>query len=170
MPLAAPQTFRLYLMRHAQAGWALPGQKDFDRTLDDTGYAQAEIIADLAADRGYRPDKVLCSTAKRCRETTEALRRAMGEELDIEFSDALYAGPSTIYMDLVESWEDAQALMLVGHNPMMEELVRALLGETTAATAIPTGYPCAGLAVIDIDLSPSARASTPGRLVTFLTP
>ncbi len=168
MPLAAPQTFRLYIMRHAQAGWTLPGQKDFDRTLDDTGYAQAEIIADLAADRGYRPDKVLCSTARRCRETAEALRRAMGEELDIEFSDALYAGPSSIYTDFVEAWQEEQALMLVGHNPMIEELVRALLGENGTATVIPTGYPCAGLAVIDIDRGPSARASMPGRLVAFL--
>ncbi len=170
MPLAAPPILRLYLMRHAQAGWALPGQKDFDRTLDDTGYAQAEVVADMAADRGYRPGKVLCSTAKRCRETAEALRRAMGEALEIEYSDALYAGPATVYSDLIDAFQEAPSLMLVGHNPMMEELLRALIGEAGAATAIPAGYPCAGLAVIDIDRGPSARASTPGRLVTLLTP
>ncbi|WP_083531244.1 SixA phosphatase family protein [Pararhizobium antarcticum] len=170
MPPAAAQIFRLYLMRHAQAGWALPGQKDFDRTLDDTGYAQAEMIADRAADRGFRPDKVLCSTATRCRETAEALHRAMGEELEIDYTDMLYAGPANVYTDIIDAWQDDGSLMLVGHNPMMEELVQALLGETAAANATPTGYPCAGLAVIDIDRSPSARASAPGRLVAFLAP
>jgi len=170
MPPSAPPIFRLYLMRHAQAGWALPGQKDFDRTLDETGFAQAEIIADMAADRGFRPDKVLCSTARRCRDTAEALRRAMGEDLEIEYTDALYAGPTAVYTDFIEAWQDARALMLVGHNPMIDELMQALLGETGAANAIPTGYPCAGFAVIDIDQTASARASVPGRLVAFLAP
>jgi phosphohistidine phosphatase len=92
MPAASAPVFRLYLLRHAKAAWALPGQKDFDRTLDDAGFADAEIVADIAADRGLRPDLVLCSTAVRCRQTADALRRAMTEDLDIRYIDALYAG------------------------------------------------------------------------------
>ena len=57
--------FRLYLLRHARAGWAAPGKADFDRTLDDQGYAEAEILAEEMADQGYRPQVVISSTAVR---------------------------------------------------------------------------------------------------------
>ena len=64
-----PAAFRLYLLRHARSSWAQPGQTDFERTLDDVGFGDAEIVADMAADRGFVPNRVLCSTATRCRQT-----------------------------------------------------------------------------------------------------
>ncbi len=129
MPSTPASTFRLFLLRHAQAGWALPGQRDFDRTLDDTGYAQAELLADRAADRGLRPARIISSTATRCRETTEAFRRALGEELDIRHTDDLYTGGPDVYRALAAAQEDVDSVMLVGHNPMIEELLHSLVGE-----------------------------------------
>ena len=66
--IQSPQ--RIYLLRHAKSGWAEPGGRDFDRSLSDAGFAEAELLAETAADKQYRPDLVVCSTAKRCRHLT----------------------------------------------------------------------------------------------------
>ena len=60
---------RLFLLRHARAGWALPGVRDFDRPLDATGQAEAEATGEAMRTSGYIPDVTLCSNARRARET-----------------------------------------------------------------------------------------------------
>ncbi|WP_377289285.1 SixA phosphatase family protein [Rhizobium sp. SG2393] len=170
MPSTEASPFRLYLLRHAQAGWATPGQKDFDRTLDDTGYAQAELVADRAADRGFRPDRIISSTAVRCRETTEAFRRVLGEETDIQYTDELYAAGAEAYRNIAAAQDDVASLMLVGHNPMIEELLRALVGDDAAALRIPLGYPPAGLAVVEFDAHRALTAPGLATLTQWLSP
>lgn len=157
---------RLYLLRHAKSAWASPGERDFTRTLDDEGFAQAEIIADKAADRNYRPDRVVSSTAARCRQTAEAIRRAMDHDVEILFTDTLYNAPCDTYLEIVSANRDSSALMLIGHNPTMEEVLDMLVGSSQAAAAIPAGYPTAGLAVLER----AAESPLDGRwrLVDFL--
>ncbi|OHV81128.1 histidine phosphatase family protein [Rhizobium sp. LCM 4573] len=144
-----PPPFRIYLLRHAKSGWAKPDERDFDRTLDDQGYVEAEIVADIAADRNYRPDIVICSTAVRCRQTADAIRRAMDETLEMVFVDELYNAPLATYLALLAAQEEKQSVMLVGHNPTIEEALEALVGADHMVAAIPGGFPTAGLAVID---------------------
>jgi phosphohistidine phosphatase len=171
MPAASAPVFRLYLLRHAKAAWALPGQKDFDRTLDDTGFADAEILADMAADQGLRPDLVLCSTAVRCRQTSDALRRAMTEDLDIRYVDGLYAGGANVYRDIIGSQDPSlSAIMVVGHNPVIEEILREILNEEAAMKAVPAGYPPGALAAIDFDTRPSDGILPLGTLTAWLDP
>src|SRR5215217_2244938 len=116
-----PAAFRLYLLRHARASWAQPGQTDFQRTLDDVGYADAEIVAAKASDRGFVPAVVLCSTAERCRQTIEPFRRTISEELDIRFLDTLYTGAFEEYCTLIAGNGDVSSLMIVGHNPSIQD-------------------------------------------------
>lgn len=171
MPPAPAPVFRLYLLRHAKAAWALPGQKDFDRTLDETGFADAEIVADMAADRGLVPDLVLCSTAVRCRQTAEPLRRAMAEDLDIVYIDALYSGAADVYRDIISGQDDTlSSMMVVGHNPVIEEILREILGAEETVSTIASGYPPGALAVIDFDTRPSDGALPPGKLTAWLDP
>lgn len=171
MPPQSAPVFRLYLLRHAKAAWTLPGQKDFDRTLDETGFADAEILADRAADKGLVPDLVLCSTAVRCRQTAEALSRAMTEDLDIRYIDALYTGSSSVYRNLICSQDaSVSSLMVVGHNPVIEEVLRGILGEEAAMQAIPAGYPPGALAVIDLNEHPFDGALASGQLADWLDP
>jgi phosphohistidine phosphatase len=169
MTTITPPPSRIYLLRHAKAGWAQPGQQDFDRALDDQGFAEAEIVADKAADRRYRPDLLISSTALRCRQTAEAIRRAMGHELEPVFIDELYNGSLGTYLSLLSAQKDAASIMLVGHNPTMEELLEALIGPDPMVAAIPTGYPPAGLAVLD-HRGASARAGFDWALADFITP
>lgn len=169
MPAQPAPGFRLYLLRHAKAGWALPGQKDFDRTLDDTGFAAAKMTGEMAADRGFAPELILSSPAVRCRQTAEAFRRAVGEDLNIRYSDALYTGAEDAYRDVIIGQSTAVAsLLVVGHNPVIEEILREVLGEQAAA--IPYGYPPGALAVIDFRQHPQAGILPPGKLLAWLDP
>ncbi|MCO5729980.1 histidine phosphatase family protein [Rhizobium sp. SSA_523] len=144
-----PPPFRVFLLRHARAGWAEPGGRDFDRPLDDHGFAEAELVAAKAADRHPAPDLILSSTALRCRQTAEALHRAFGEDVEMEMIDSLYNAPLETYLEVLSGQKQAGSVMIIGHNPTMEELLEALLGRDRTAAVIPSGYPTAGLAVLD---------------------
>ncbi len=144
-----PPPSRIYLLRHAEAQQAAPGQRDFDRPLNDNGYAAAEIVADEAVDKGYKPDLVISSTALRCRQTAEAMRRAVTPETEFRFVDAMYNGTLEIYLSLIAGQTDQDSVMLVGHNPIIEQTLAALIGREALAGALPRGFPTAGLAVVD---------------------
>jgi len=163
MAAITPPPSRIYLLRHAEAAWATPGQRDFDRPLNDKGYADAEIVADKAADKGYRPDLVVCSTAVRCRDTAEAVRRAMGATLDVRFVDELYNASADSYLEIIDAQEAVNSVMLIGHNPTMEQTLEALIGHDALCRALPGGFPTAGLAVLDYD-----RITARWRLVDFV--
>lgn len=165
---SAARPFRLFLLRHARSGWALPGQRDFDRALDDVGYAEAELIAEMAADRGIRPELILCSTAVRCRQTAEPLLRAIGEDLDIRHVDELYTGPASVYTDIIDANRHLNSLMIVGHNPMIDDLFHRFAGSDTAVDALPHGYPPAALAILDLQPSSGSVATT--TLVSLMLP
>jgi phosphohistidine phosphatase len=164
-----PPPFRIYLLRHAKAVRGDPGQHDFDRGLDPQGYAEAELVAGRAADRGYRPDMVISSTALRCRQTADAVRRAVSETLEPVFVDDLYNGSADIYLDLLSSQQDARSIMLIGHNPVIEQTLSALVGSAPLSAAIPSGYPTAGLAVLDHSAGAQGSAVS-WALADFLKP
>lgn len=165
---SAARPFRLFLLRHARSGWALPGQRDFDRALDATGYAEAELIAEMAAERGIRPELILCSTAVRCRQTAEPFFRAVGEDLEIRYVDALYTGPASIYTDIIDAHRHLSSLMIVGHNPMIDELFHRFAGNEAAADALPHGYPPAALAILDVPAGSGSVATA--TLVSLMLP
>lgn len=151
MAAILPPPSRIYLLRHAEAAWAAPGQRDFDRPLSEKGFADAEIVADRAADKGYKPDLLLSSTALRCRDTADAVHRAVGLSTEIRFVDELYNASPDVYLDIIAAQQDISSVMLVGHNPTMEQTLEALIGHQALAQALPVGFPPAGLAVLDHD-------------------
>ncbi|NKK18795.1 SixA phosphatase family protein [Rhizobium leguminosarum] len=152
MTVPLPPPNRIYLLRHANAAQAEPGQRDFDRPLNENGFGDAEIIADKAADKGYRPDLLISSTALRCRGTADAVYRAMGLTLEVRYVDALYNATVDNYLEIIDAQEEA-AVMLVGHNPTMEQALETLIGHDAMVSALPGGFPTAGLAVLDFDAS-----------------
>src|SRR3546814_20223650 len=124
---------RLYLLRHAKSSWTLPSERDFARTLDDEGFAQAEIVADKAADRNYRPDRVISSTAVRCRQTAEVIRRAMDHEMELFFTDTLSNAPCDTYLEIISTNRNTGALLLIGPHPTLEKFLDILVGSRQAA-------------------------------------
>ncbi len=169
MPVLQPPPFRVYLMRHARAAWPAPGGRDFDRPLDNAGYAEAELIADQAADKGFTPDVVLSSTALRCRETAQAVRRAFNDTFEVSYVDEMYNAEAALYLALISAQTMSQSVMLVGHNPAMEAALETFIGQQKMAALLPMGFPTAGLAVLDAKSEQYASGVT-WTLSEFLAP
>lgn len=161
----------LLLLRHAKAGWARPGMQDFDRPLDDTGRVQATATGAAMRARGLRPEIILCSPSRRTRETLSGL----GEAVDIRnvrFVEALYGGDASAYLSAIRTVEGAETTMLIGHNPMMENIGIALSGDGSeaATAALRHGFPTSGLAILRLPASFTKAEPGQGYLEDFLVP
>jgi len=162
---------RLFLLRHAKAGWALPGMRDFDRPLDATGHADAEAMGLLMRDHGYIPDVTLCSNAKRARETLEDIA-GHADTGRVVFCDSLYSDDAAGYLALIRDNAASGSILVVGHNPMMEDLAGAVSGdgEASARATLALGFPTCGLAVIAFAASLKNAELGGGNLEAFHTP
>jgi phosphohistidine phosphatase len=171
----APNTvLRIFLVRHAHAAWALPGVRDFDRPLDDRGREEAARLAATMSVNAFEPDMVYCSNARRCLETLGILQARSSVKLRIEHSDALYASSHDAYLDLIESKHDKaiRSIMIIGHNPMLEDTAQVLLQNDPATfeTALGSGFPTAGLLILDCDTRGSSAIKGGARFVGLLSP
>lgn len=144
----------LMLMRHAKSSWAEPGTDDHERVLNARGRAAAPTMARWLEVQALRPDRVLCSSARRTIETAALMREAVPSLPKPETSDRLYhAGPGTI-MEHVRRMPDAcDCLLLIGHEPGLGSLLQSL-----GRHADPTlrhadrHFPTAAIAVLEADI------------------
>jgi phosphohistidine phosphatase len=162
---------RLFMLRHAKAGWAEPGMRDFDRPLEPIGRTDADAIGAAMRACSYIPQLVLCSSAKRARETLDWIARHIDNGRVI-YSDSLYSTDAAGYVDFIREAADADEVLLVGHNPMMEDVAEALSGEGDphAKAVLHQGFPTSALAVIRFPGKLSETAPGKGYLEAFLTP
>lgn len=174
MTIGTAQSLRVFLVRHGHAAWAQPGMRDFDRPLDQRGREEVERLATTMSVNGFVPDLVHCSNARRCTETLDILVSRMGMEPCIKRSDALYSESHQTYLDLIGSDQSSKAasIMIVGHNPMLEDTAMTLLQHDPSALeeALGTGFPTAGLFVADC--TPGVDSTGPGqtRFIALLSP
>ena len=155
----------LILLRHAHAEPPVPGQADFDRPLSAEGLAEAEAVAAWMRDKALVPDRVLCSPARRTRETLDAVVEAVGN-LDKRLDAAIYEATPGTLAGLVDAHRDAERLLLVGHNPGLERLVALL---SSGQSGDYRGMPPAAVAVLAL---PADAEIEPGiaTLSTFWWP
>ncbi|MCC6784432.1 MAG: histidine phosphatase family protein [Planctomycetes bacterium] len=118
----------LLLMRHAKSGWDDSGLRDHDRPLNARGESAAPRMGRLLAELGRVPDRVLCSTAVRARRSAELLVEAAGIAIArLHLLEDLYLAPPSVILEAVaRRGGDAATLLVVGHNPGIEELVASL--------------------------------------------
>jgi phosphohistidine phosphatase len=166
-------TLTLMLLRHAKSGHD-PGVADIDRRLNARGYQEANATARLIAARNYAPVHIVCSSSRRTRETLAPLIAELGGSASIEVTRQVYDADADELLDLIrEQDSEATSLMIVGHNPSLEDLAHALAGSGDGAmlAQLRAGFPPAALAVISFD-RPEWRDITVGlgRLEAFETP
>jgi phosphohistidine phosphatase len=163
---------RLLLLRHARAAWAEPGMRDFDRPLDSSGHTDADALGAIMVAAGYIPDRVICSSARRARETWDAVGKRLARQAEIIFTDQLYLTDATGYVNFIRDNGAAESLLIVGHNPMIEDVCFGLAasGEEGATSARSSGFPACGLAVIDFPGLLTEVAPSRGYLNAFYTP
>ena len=156
----------LLVLRHAKSSWNDPALDDHERPLNERGRRDAPRMGELAQEYGLRPDVVISSDAVRARLTAEAVAEAAGYAGEILLDQRLYiASPAEIILVLRTMREDAETIMIVGHNPGLEELVERLTGERQ-------DMPTAALAQIGlpIDRWRDLKLSTRGTLLGHWQP
>jgi phosphohistidine phosphatase len=119
----------LLIFRHAKAeqGDGLP---DDQRELLPRGRRAAKKMGELARDEGLLPERILCSTAARTRQTVEHFVESSGSTASVEYLHTLYLAEPRAYLDaLAKHAASATRVMVVGHNPGLEDLVRELTGK-----------------------------------------
>jgi len=165
---------QLLLLRHAKSSWDDPGLSDHARPLNARGRRAAATMAATMVELGLAPDVVLVSSARRTLQTLEALLPFEGGAI-VEPADALYLAPwPSLLATLRRVPETARSVLLVGHNPGLQDLAMALIG--AAAVATPTaqrlaaGYPTGALVEFAIASPWSGLEAGGGRLLRFLTP
>lgn len=131
----------ILLLRHAKSSWDDSGLDDFDRPLDKRGNRDAPRMGTFTRKSGYLPDHIFSSTATRARQTTSLFCEQAGlDEENISWTDDFYYGTAYDYLEAIqEAPEDAKTIMLVGHNPKMEETASLLCSDSKSYTVrMPT--------------------------------
>ncbi len=144
--------------------------RDFDRPLHDRGRTDAERLGRELAARNLVPAKVLCSAATRAAQTWAEVARGL-PDVPVTYDKALYSEDGNTYMDAIRG-ADADPLLIIGHNPMLEDIVHALDGDKNnrSQSILETGYPTCGLAVFELDGTPGCLETGSARLTGFLAP
>lgn len=136
----------LILLRHAHAESPMPGQADFDRPLSAVGLAEAEAAGRWLQQQGLRPDRVLCSPARRTRETLDTVLTDPAG-IDRRLEPAIYEATPGTLAGLIDSHADIDRLLVVGHNPGLEQLAALM---HSGQSGDYRGMPPAGIAVLSL--------------------
>lgn len=136
----------LILLRHAHAESAAIGQDDIDRPLSRQGLAEAEAAGKWLQAHNLSPDRILCSPARRTRETLEQVLQVTGFIEQRQESRIYNATPGTL-MQVADEHRECPRLMLVGHNPGLEQLAALL---SSGQSGDFRGMPAAGIVLLQI--------------------
>ena len=162
----------LYLLRHAKSSWADPELADHDRPLAPRGRRAARAIADHLREQRVEPALVLCSSARRARETLKPLLRAFGGKTEVHFEPGLYAATVEELLERLRSVaEQTPSVMLVGHNPGLQELGLLLARPGPRRDALGRRFPTGALAIVDLDVTGWHQATGgSGELTSLILP
>jgi phosphohistidine phosphatase len=119
----------LLLLRHAKSSSKDQGLADFERPLNDHGRKAADLVGRFLAKENMDIDLVISSPAVRARETTELVLRAANRSPELRFDQRIYEATPARLLEVAAQIEDEwKSVLMVGHNPGMEELLTLLVG------------------------------------------
>ncbi len=119
----------LMLLRHAKSSWNDASLADFDRPLNDRGRKAAGTVGKFLARQKLAIDLVLCSPALRARQTVGLVLKASDASPETRFDQRIYEASSGRLLEVVSQIDDDRKIvLLVGHNPGMEDLLSVLTG------------------------------------------
>ena len=145
----------LILLRHAHAEPNGETQPDLDRPLTAQGLAEAQAAGRWLTEQGLVPDRVLCSPARRARETLEAVLESIGP-VEQRLEARMYDATAGTLAELADANRDAERLLMVGHNPGFEHLAALM---HSGQSGDYRGMPTASVAVLRL---PVDTAIEPG--------
>ena len=137
----------LYVLRHAKSSWK-SGAPDHERPLAGRGRRAANTICRYVREHGLEPELVLCSTARRARETLERIEPGLGSP-GVRFEQSLYEATSGALLDRLRVVpDDVGSVMLIGHNPGLQQLALDLARPAAQVQELEAKYPTAALATL----------------------
>ncbi|WP_369257365.1 histidine phosphatase family protein [Streptomyces sp. R35] len=170
MSVAEPR--RIVLFRHAKADW--PQVSDHERPLADRGRKDAAVAGRRLADTGIPFDLALCSTAARTRETWKLAVHEFAHRPKTVYEERLYeASPGELIAVLNETPDDAQNVVLIGHNPGVHGLAEILAGQAEGDTRTRMNsrdFPAAAFAVLSFEGSWKTLEPGVATLVDYWAP
>ena len=175
--MASGTARQLIVLRHAKSAWP-DGVPDHDRPLAGRGRRDAPAAGRWLAESGHVPDRVLCSTAQRARETWQLAEAELGAHPQTVYEDRVYGASAAELLDLAHQMpEGVRTLMLVGHDPAMRELTLELASPTQpddagaeALERVAFKFPTAAIAVLAFADKWSALGPGYAELASFVTP
>jgi phosphohistidine phosphatase len=161
---------RLVLLRHAKSDW--PDVPDHERPLAKRGRRDAPVVGRWIRRSGYIPDAVVCSTARRARETWDLVSAELlppGASPPVRYEPRVYEASVLGLLMLVREFEPAwRTTIIVGHNPGLAELTVGLANADTEE--VPHAFPTAAVAVLGLPGSWAEAAPGEGHLLAFTVP
>ncbi len=154
----------LYLVRHAKSSWTDMSLSDFDRPLNTRGLRDAPEMGRRLKVKGISPDTIVCSPARRTRQTLELILAELGGTMDaVLFDENIYEASAEALLQILQSLpDDCSSAMLVGHNPSIGWLAQEL--SDSRIDRMPT---CA-IAAIELETGRWNEISTcAARLIDF---
>lgn len=146
----------LGLFRHAKSDWHDPRARDFDRPLNERGRKGAETMGRHIRDHGAAWDRVIASPAIRCAETIEIACQASGRPVAVNWDRRIYLASSATLADLLRELDgDPGSVLMVGHNPGLEDLIFDLVpddGSSPLRDVVEAKFPTAAFAVLELDI------------------
>jgi phosphohistidine phosphatase len=151
----------LHLLRHAKSEWSDPALTDHDRPLNKRGRRARLEVADHV--HGWTVDLVVCSTSRRTRQTAKPVVAELG--CKVRYDERLYAAETDDVLAVLRTLpEECNTVMVIGHNPSMEEVTFELCGKSPV-------YPTAALGTVSLTVGTwSEVAPGVGTLEAFYSP
>jgi phosphohistidine phosphatase len=166
-------TRQLFVLRHAKSSWDDPGLDDHDRPLAPRGQRAVKVLREHMKANAIEPSLVLCSTARRTRETLAGVAPPGETLIEAELFRAS-AGAIVERLHLVPAQMDA--VMVIGHNPAMQILVLRLAGKRDASSdkenlaSVERKFPTGALATLTFECEWSELAAGTARLTALVRP
>lgn len=164
----------LILYRHAKSDWADPALSDKQRPLAERGKKAAPVMAEYLASNDLLPDRILCSSSQRTRETMMPLISKLVGEPEILLLHQAYTDGDTDYLNLIRKHGgNASRLMVIGHNPATEVSAAAFSKEGSGPQwdDLRYKYPSGGIAVVNFEIEDWSQLDfKTGSFVSFTKP
>ena len=155
--LEKPRMKTLGLFRHAKSDWQDPRARDFDRPLNARGREGAAVMGRHVRDHGVGWDRMISSPAIRCAETIEIACQAAGRPVAVQWDRRIYLASSATLLDLLRAQDNsAKSVLMVGHNPGLEDLIFDLVpddGSSPLRDVVEVKFPTASFAVLELDVA-----------------
>jgi phosphohistidine phosphatase len=156
----------LFLLRHAKAEASSPDGRDLHRELAARGRKDAGRVGKAIRKLGAAPEVILCSPSTRTRSTVDCLLEKLKLAPLVVFEESIYEATAEDLLNVLRA-QSADRVMIVGHNPGLEQLAALLLSSGSDSVRLPT----CGFARFDFEIDDWRRAGeAPGRLEWVLNP